>query len=159
MFFSNPQHDKVYEMILSHVGNPMLMKSRNHDQFSLFMVEISSMLLNEKRYLIAMVLNDNRPIGTTDYLSNLKWKIFQCRSMEPERINLQPHNYIVQRGLSSNVLLECLSRTNKVSVYKCKDYPIEVSLLHTRDLEYEYPNDGSLASAIETYQTIIRFTD
>lgn len=159
MLFSHPEHEKVYEAVLSHVGNPPMQKVRQKDQFGIFMVEITSMLLNEKRFMIAMLAHDNRPIGDVDYLSNLKWTSFQMRTLsEPQSLQIAPHNYIVQRGLSSTIGLQCVSRNTQISTYRADGYPIMVSLLHTRNHEYEYPNEGNLASALETFQTIIQFS-
>lgn len=159
MIFYHPEHDKAYEAILSHVGNPLMQKIRQTEQFGIFMVEITSMLLNEKRFMIAMLANDNRPIGSIDYLSNLKWTSFQMRTLsEPQPLQIAPHNYIVQRGLSSTIPLWCVSRNTQMSTYQSDTLPIVVSLLHTRNNEYEYPNEGNLASAIETFQTIIQFS-
>lgn len=158
MIFSHPEHDQIYEIVISHLGNPMLEKIRDHDSYGLYMVEIQSMLLNEKRYLIAIVHHDARPIGSKDYLSNLKWKSLQTRTLDnAQSLTLPPYTYLVQRGMSANVPLQLQSRTKTISIYHAQKYPIEISLLHTKNTEYEYPNEGNLASALETFQTIIQF--
>ena len=158
MLFSFPEHDKVYDAVISHVGNPLMEKVKQKDRFAIFMVEITSMLLNEKRYMIALLENDTRPLGNVDYLSNLKWSAFQMRTLsEPQPLKIMPHNYIVHRGLSSTISIRCSSRDTRISTYQCETLPITVSLLHTRNQEYEYPDDGNLASALETFQTIIQF--
>lgn len=160
MLFSHPERQEVYDVIIAHFGNPVCEKIRNQDGYGIYLVEIQSMLLNDKRYLIVMIQNDPRPIHTKDYLSNLKWKSLQTRTMDNEQsLTIPPYTYLVQRGLSANIPLYLESRSKKISIYypPKNHYPIEVALLHTRDTEYEYPNEGNLASALETFQTIIQF--
>jgi hypothetical protein len=37
--------------------------------------------------------------------------------------------------------------------------PLTVSLLHCKNQEYEYPNEGNLVSALETFQTVLQWDD
>jgi hypothetical protein len=53
--------------------------------------------------------------------------------------------------------LRVLSRTNSVTTYEVDELPVRVSLLHTRNQEYEYPDEGTLLSALETFRTVIHF--
>jgi hypothetical protein len=155
MFFSNPERDVVYDTVIGHVGNPHMIKTKVQDGYAVYMVEVQSMLLNEKRFLVVLT-TDSQPVGHTAYLSDLKWISFQARTLsEAPSLDIPVYSYMAQRGASSTLQLRCKSRSNAVTVYRSPD--LEVSLLHTRGGEYEYPNDGSLASAIETYQTVIRF--
>lgn len=159
MYFSHPERQMVYDLVISHVGNPQMKKTRVDNDYSLYMVEVASMLLNEKRFFIALVLNDSRPVGTMDYLSNIKWSSFQARTLqEAHPLDMPVHNYVVSRGLASSVVIVVLSRDKSVTNYAADKCPgIVVSLLHTKNQEYEYPNEGNIASALETYQTIIQF--
>jgi len=159
MFFSNPERDYIYGAITHHVANPTLVKTKTQDEFSVYMTQVQSLLLNEKRYIVVLVLQDSRPIGTMDSLVNLKWTSFQMRTLEDiSNLPLKPHQYNVQRGFSSEISLVCQSRTPSITIYRSPNQPnLEVSLLHTRKTEFEYPNEGNLASALETFQTIVRF--
>lgn len=165
-FFSYPEHDAVYTIISQYFGNPLVEKTKQTDVYSMYVIEIASMLLNEKRFLIVFVTGDHRPVGTKEYVSNLKWTSLQTRTIpvgsieEPifmETRTLPPHAYLVQRGEASAIHLLCDSRTKELTRYHAKDVPIEVALLHTKQNEYEYPHEGNLASALETFQTILQF--
>lgn len=159
MYFSHPERQKVYELVISHVGNPLMKKTRVENNYSIYMVEVASMLLNEKRFFIALVLNDQRPLGTTDYLSNIKWASFQSRSLqEAYPLDIPVHNYVVSRGMASSIVIMVSSRDRSVTNYTAdKISGLVVSLLHTKNQEYEYPNEGNIASALETFQTILQF--
>lgn len=159
MFFSHPERQNVYDLIISHVGNPLMKKTRTDEKYSIYMVEVASMLLNEKRFFIAISFNDTRPLGSTDYLSNIKWSSFQARTLlDGYSLDIPIHNYIVNRGIASSIVIKISSRDKTISTYNAEKCPsISISLIHTKNQEYEYPNEGNIASALETFQTIIQF--
>ena len=47
-------------------------------------------------------------------------------------------------------------RNENISTYSSDLSGLLVSLLHTKKLKFEYPNEGSLISALETYQTVVQ---
>jgi hypothetical protein len=55
--------------------------------------------------------------------------------------------------------LKVVHRDREVTTYQVDSLPIHVSLLHMRKMEYEYPDEGTLISALETFRTILHFKD
>ena len=92
-------------------------------------------------------------------LKDTSWLTLQLRTLENDDgfFNLPLNNNSVKREEKYFLPLQVSSRDNQITVYLCSKAPIQVSLLHTKGIEYEYPNDGNLVSALETYQTIIQF--
>jgi hypothetical protein len=53
--------------------------------------------------------------------------------------------------------LKIKNRSNEISVYETDLGVFTVSLLHCKNQEYEYPNEGNLVSAFETFQTVLQW--
>ena len=43
-----------------------------------------------------------------------------------------------------------------MTTYTSRDYKISLCLLHTENTRYQYPNLSTIASALETFQTIVQ---
>jgi hypothetical protein len=157
--FQNPERDYVYSLIHIYYDNPMMTKIKNiSDTLSMYAVQIPCLLMNEHRYIIAIIQNDFYPVGHTQYLKDLRWISFMIRSLHDEDLQSLPiHSYTIKRDQRYSLSLTIKSRSNKVSVYSNELEVFEIYLLHTKNQEYEYPNSGSLVSALETFQTMIQF--
>jgi hypothetical protein len=68
---------------------------------------------------------------------------------------LPVHNFSIKRDDRYKITLRLKSRAKDITIYEEDSGLFEVSLLHTRNNEFEYPNEGTLVSALETYQTLI----
>ena len=157
MSFFSIENQYVYDLISSFYGDILLQKIRDeNEQHSLYGARLPSLLLNEKRYMFVQC-----PISTLFQrkLKDTSWLTLQLRTLENDDgfFNLPLNNNSVKREEKYFLPLQVSSRDNQITVYLCSKAPIQVSLLHTKGIEYEYPNDGNLVSALETYQTIIQF--
>lgn len=158
--FSNPIHRKFRKVIDEFFQNPFVQKISNQETTSIYVCKIASLLLNEKRYLIAITSLDNTPIGHVTRLLDLEWMYFQSRILEgDEYVSAISHSYIVKNELTWPFTKTKTTKDYSIFVEASGTYPVEITLLHTSGDEYEYPNSGTLASCLETYQTIIRFID
>ena len=43
-----------------------------------------------------------------------------------------------------------------MSTFRCKDYKIQVCMLHTDNSKFQYPDIGYLAGALETYNALFK---
>jgi hypothetical protein len=135
-----------------------MVKLRNDGvEYSVYGVQLPCMLLNEKRYLIALCPFDVVSIGRKKSLKDLKWVSLQARALSDESLySLPVHSYSIKNEHKYLVPLHIYHRSQKISTYRDTSN-LEVSLLHQRNTEYEYPDHGTLVSAIETFQTILQF--
>ena len=47
---------------------------------------------------------------------------------------------------------------NGVTIYDCDEYPIQIGLIHQKnDVQSEYNKNGTILSALESYQCVINF--
>lgn len=156
--FIDPRKEHMFALITRYYDSPTLVKIRDDQDYSMYGIQLPCFLLNEKRYLIALCPLDAFPNHTRRPLKDLRWVSLQARSLQDEQMaSLPVHSYQIKRDEAYTVPLKVHHRSSKISTYRNEDYPIEVSLLHTRSHEYEYPNEGSLVSALETYQTIVQW--
>lgn len=157
--FSNPTHRTLMQIIDAYFDHPWMQKVKDENSTtSVYMCRIASLLLNEQRYLVAITSHDTNPIGHTVRLSDLYWTCFQSRVLESDAfVTVLQHSYVTKRELQMPVVRT--QATPSYSTYRADNLPIEITLLHTSNDVYEYPTKGTLASCLETFRTIVRFTD
>lgn len=154
--FSDPVKEHTYQLFTEYYDNMTLCKVKDENNFSIYIARLQCLLLNEQRYLIALVPRDQFPPTYRQKLETLRWISLQIRNLE-EIYDLEPQSYQMKRTPDFQRRIKISERTPDVSTYTMDDLPVQVSLLHTRGQEYEYPNEGSLISALETFRTIIHF--
>lgn len=156
--FSNPIKEYIYRIFTEYYDNMKMTKMKDDDNFSIYMARLQCLLLNERRFLIVIVARDQFPPSYQTDLSSLRWLSLQIRNLEDE-YSLPPQSYQMKRTPEFQRRLKVLKRSPEVTTYQVDDLPCHVSLLHTRNNEYEYPNEGSLISALETFRTIVQFSN
>jgi len=154
--FSDPIKEFVYKLLSTYYDDMTLVKIRDENDFSIYMARLQCLLLNEQRYIIAMVPKDHFPPYYQQKLSGLRWVSLQIRNLD-DMVDLMPQSYSLKRDPKFERKLKIVSRNNHISVYDVENLPIKVSLLHTKNNVYEYPEQGTLISALETFRTIINF--
>lgn len=155
--FSDPIKDYAYRVFVDYFDNMTVEKVKDEGEFSIYMAKIQAMLLNEQRYLVVMTGRDAFPPSYRKKLDEIHWVSLQTRTLTGE-YDLAPQNHQLKRGTIYEQPIRITSRNKDISVYTMERLPITISLLHTKNSEYEYPDDGTLNSALETYRTIIQFT-
>ncbi|NDE13754.1 hypothetical protein EBZ80_02375 [bacterium] len=157
IFFGNPERDGLYALLTRYYEDPVMTKIRDMEQpFSMYAVRLPCMLMNEKRYLISIVDRDDRPVGYRERLAGQRWKVLQARALEDEKLtSLGVHPYEPKRDPAYKIPLVLVENNREISVYEGRPPIFRVSLLHTKNQEIEYWNEGNLAAALETFQTVI----
>lgn len=160
--FTDPKKELFYQWMVEYFQYPIMQKipSSSDPSLSIYMCPIQCLLLNEKRYLIVLVPSDTAPIGSTRPLHELRWHSLQTRILTSEFENLEiaPHQYQISRDSKFTLSLHVQERSKDHTTYTAEfDPPLLITLLHTKGIEYEYPNSGTLISALETFQTIVQW--
>lgn len=154
-FYLPTPENEIYTTIAMYFDNPEMTKIKSDVNFSFYATRISSLLIHEKRYLIALLPEDFYPMGTKKRLSELKWVSFQARTLT-EDWGLKPIKYSQK---TEEKYLTPIKLVNKdpdyTYYYRCDKYPIEIALLTPKSAFPNYSENGSLLKALETYQTII----
>tara|TARA_Y100000389_G_scaffold20907_1_gene17964 strand:+ start:4970 stop:5470 length:501 start_codon:yes stop_codon:yes gene_type:complete len=154
-----PIKEEVYTLFVNYFNNPDLIKIKDVDNYSMYMVKTPCLLTNDYRYIIIMVSKDDNKIGNLKKMSDLYWISLQTRTLNDQH-NIPIHSY--QSSLYKPLLkkIERISLTKENSVYNCDDFPLRVLMIHRKpNINSEYHPTGNLISAIETYHTVITFTN
>ena len=157
----DPHYDmatkKLYSEMVQYFENPVLYKVKNVDGMSQYMCKTYCLLSNYCRYMIVLVPENEVEIGTKIDLNSLEWKVFQTRTLT-DKHTLPVHSYEVRdKGfLKSEITRKSVQKG--VTVYDCDEYPIQIGLIHQKnDVQSEYNKNGTILSAIESYQCVINF--
>lgn len=155
--FSNPKYE-IYALISDYYDNPMMTKVKTEKNFCFYVAKIPTMMLRESRFLIAIIRENNFPIGSTERLSEIPWESFQTRTIE-EDWKLKPISYSNKNDqkYQSPITLNRRDYNTDIFYYRSNVYPIEIALLSPKNSLPTYPLEGTLKRALETFQTIIVF--
>lgn len=152
--FFSPDDEYIYNLIVEYYDNPILYKVQDENGQSIFGIQLPSLLLNSKRFLLA----------TTKFcpeqkknLKDVPWKFLQIRTLNNQHkyTSLPVITYKQKRNDKFFFPLQVASRNREITTYSTPYDTIDVSLLHVKGIEFEYPNEGTFISALETFQTII----
>jgi hypothetical protein len=158
----DPSKNHVYESFSAYFKNPVMTKIKDvklseKAMYSVYMVKIRALLGNAFRYLILFVDKDDNSIKTNKYMNDCEWISLQTRTLE-ENHSIATHSYQSVRKPPMNQKISIKTRDDKKSIYNVDKFPLEITLLHTRkNHSYQYNPNGTIASALETFQTIVNF--
>ena len=146
----------VYYTIDTYFDSPTFTKTKNTSDYSIWMCKIYTQLSNTNRYLICLVSRDVFFIGDTQPLKNLKWSVFQTRSLSDNHPEiLKKHTYRPKQGNIYSSIIELYKSNDSEYEYKSIDLPLTIALLRDDKSPYNYPDKGTLNAALETYNAII----
>lgn len=149
---------EIFTIINNYFDSPIMTKISNDDnRFSIYMCKLNIHLSNTHRFLICIAPRDAFFIGSTCPLKDLTWKVFQTRTL-PNKYPMikSTHSYQPKHSHPYNTSIKEVSRTTKEVIYSVKNIPeITITLLQNIENIYEYPREGLINSALETYNTLI----
>jgi len=155
MSFFSLEYQYIYNLISEYYENPLLYKIKDEENHSLFGAQLSSFLLNERYYIIC---STSLTQEKTMFLKDIPWTSFQVRTLTDDKYSDLPKiKYRIKKENKFGTPLRLISRNTNISSYKTSlNLPLTISLLHIKGLEYEYSNEGTIQSALETHQTILQ---
>lgn len=154
-----PEKDELVEGITVYFNNPVMVKVENDDsRYSKYMSKTYCLLINECQYLLAFVNENSMPIGHKQHLEQLKWICFQTRTLPP-RDDVASHTYSPRRGGPLWVPITRIRNDKQSSTYTCQKFPIIITLLGEGKGGASYQDNGNIILALETFQTIITFSN
>lgn len=152
----DPRNENIYSLISGYFDNPELIKTKVSNDNSIYMNCIYGLLCNEQRYIVAIIEEDNMPLGTRQRLSDIKWISFQTRTIAEKYPNMRPFSYEQKRGQNYMLPISIIKREDTHCEYRCDQLgDINITLLNGKKSKYEYQPKGNLVSALETFNTII----
>jgi hypothetical protein len=155
---SEPDKDMLYGLFDTYFNQPTMTKIKDVGGYSVYMSKTYCLLSKECRYIVVFVPIDSYPKNTQTSLSKMRWISLQTRTL-PDNHKLPPHNYQPRRFGPLNVPIERVNSDTESTTYMCSELPITITLLNDKNSSVEYQAKGNVISAIETYNTIITFSE
>ena len=155
-------NENIYILFTNYFGNPIMTKIKNDEinKLSMYVCKAYCLLSKECRYIIAFVDIDNTQIKSEINLKYLNWKSLQTRTLSDQQFNIKSHGYTPSAVGSLTTSRERVNITKDASTYKCDEFPLIITLLHTvKKTSDVYQNKGSIIAALETWETIITFNE
>lgn len=148
--------NNIYELFVNYFNNPKMFKIKDVEQLSIYMAKTYCLLSRECRYIIVIDNKNYEKVMSFKRLNEIEWISLQTRTLFDNH-DLPSHSYVTTKNTPLNCDIFLKDKNNNSINYYCKKYPINVELLYT-EKNNEYQKEGTLISAIETYQTIITFS-
>lgn len=177
---------EIYNNIVNYFGDIIFTKlnskaTSDGTVYGLYYCKVGCMLCIDNRYLLVIVKEDTNgssdneiPVGTQMYLSNLHWISFQTRSIDdfetvnPYGIKIKQQNVKNNRNMIIDLEMKLLEELNDRVSYECSEnYPISVDIMKKKSKEKNIYNmmDGyekeyytptcSLQTLLESYQCVL----
>lgn len=147
----------MYKIFDDYFNHPIMIKIKDVNGYSMYMIKTYCMIGIGCRYIIAFVKKDNMPINSKESLSTLKWESLQTRTLTDQH-NIASHRYQPSLHSPLNVPIVRNNVNKNTSTYSCNDFPLTVTLLHTKKSINEYSERGNIVVALETFNTIVTLT-
>jgi hypothetical protein len=151
-------NEDIYKIFTDYFNNPIMVKTKNEEQFSIYVCKLYCLLNKDCRYIIVFTKIDTNKIGLEIQLKDLDWVSLQTRTLPSDEYdNISSHGYIPKEKGPLLAKINRIKKEEEASTYNCDDYPIIVTLLHAKNKTYQ--NRGTIIAALETWETIITFNE
>lgn len=153
----DPTRDDIYALFSRYFENPRMIKIKDIDKYSMYMIKIHALLGVEFRYLIVFVPKNDLPKGDEKFLGQLQWESLQTRTLTDDH-NIPFHSYTPLRLPNLDKKIQLKTKDMNQYVYSVSELPVQIILLPTKNgTSFDYNPSGSVVSALETYQTLINY--
>ena len=154
-------NEDIYEMFTNYFNNPIMIKTKNEQEYSIYVCKLYCLLNKDCRYIIVFTKIDTNPIGFELPLKLIEWVSLQTRTLPSDEYNnIKSHGYIPKEMGPLLAKINRVKITDEASTYTCDDYPLIITLLHTRSkTSLTYQNRGTIIAALETWETIVTFNE
>lgn len=176
-------NSEMYEIFADYFSNPKLVKAKVDPQTgnSIYYAHIRSQTRSGYRYLVVITEPSEYQLGTRINLVDLEWISLQTREVPQPIPNVPTVMYDIKRNSPLAALhVQAVNRAKESTTYlpttanndvqghgskyqpSAVDpgvdpglFPVTVTMLVTNDEPYQYQERGTMASCLETYQTIV----
>jgi hypothetical protein len=153
---------RVYSLFNDYYSSLIFTKTEDKHKYSIYCAQLHCQLCVMRRYIILFVPFDRKPVGTQLPISELAWVNLQSRTLRSD-FGLVPQPHSPKESPLSEIAIVVKERKIEKTIYSVPNLPnINVSLLPKTDTPkqsntYDYPDEGTIALALETYYTTVSF--
>jgi hypothetical protein len=164
--FSNPVDEKAYvRKAFNELYKGVIMtKTNEYNQepygiYGIYKARLSSYTMGDNNIIIAIVPEDDLPLGTRKLIDSLEWISFQTRVMTNVKKDLNGfvlpiQNYMIKGDSILNDRIKAIKETNTKIVYSTSNLPLKVEILKINE-DDTFSEEGSIISALEVFQTVV----
>jgi len=163
--YSSPNSvtDLIRNKISNLYNNFVMTKVGQYEIHGIYKALVNSLTSNSSKFIVAIVPNDNIPIGREKLLSSLKWISFQTRTTtnilkEFGNITLQPQSYHITAENNISDIVNLVDEKHSHFLYTPDNLPIKIEVLKLKT-DDSFANKGTVTSALELYQTVLSITN
>ncbi len=159
----NDEKKIVYNLFTEYFGDLIMTKVKqtlqvnNKPSYSLYYAKVGCLLCIDNRYVVALVENDQNPIGKQFYMSSLPWVSLQTRTLNDFTAELRTQEYKQKSNKLLTDKINVIQKTPEKYIYMSSHFPLRIELLLTKN-DQTYANSGTIHSAIEMYNSVFSFT-
>jgi hypothetical protein len=164
--FSNPIDEKAYiRKAFNELYKGVIMtKTNEYNQepygiYGIYKARLNSYTMGDNNIIIAIVPDDDLPLGTRKLIDSLEWLSFQTRVMTNVKkdlngFNLPIQNYMIKGDSILNDRIKAIKETNTKMIYSTSNLPLKVEILKINE-DDTFSEEGSVLSALEVFQTVV----
>lgn len=149
--------------IAEYFNNPVMIKVNEIKNVGVYKCVVDSMLVaSQKKYLVALVKNDNFPIFERRRLNDINWISFQSRQLgkneDDSDLKNLPICELPTSKTKSIFLKESITKVsqNETQIqYVCDTVPINIILLTQDNKNPTYQDKSTIERAIMYFNTVI----
>jgi hypothetical protein len=164
--FSSPIDEKQYiRKAFNDLYKGVVMTKTNdwnqepYGIYGIYKARLASYTMGDNNIIIAIVPNDELPLGTRKLIDSLQWISFQTRTMTNVKkdlngFNLPIQNYMIKGENILNDRIKVVKETSTKYIYNTTNLPLKVEILKLNE-DDTFSEEGTIISALEVFQTVI----
>lgn len=153
---------QIYQAISNIYKNFLMTKTNQYENFGVYKALCESYVHSDIRYIVAIVPNDNNPVGISIPLSELNWISFQTRmtknSKEFKSFDMSPRTYTLPNKSILHDKITRVLETKEKTVYSTENLPISIEIIHIKE-DDTFTDKGTVIAALELFQTVLTFNE
>ena len=144
----------VYSFFVYYFNNPKMKRIKTVGDQHLYACKIPSMLVKDKKYVIAVVDINKSPTSEEVTLDQINWRTLQTRFLD-ENYSVPTHVYSDKNDDVSRSQIVIKKKDDKMYQYTSLGLPaLSVYLLFSKNQTRSFSDTGTVKVAIEMYSTI-----
>ena len=146
---------EIHNYMVQYFDNPILTKNEEKGISSIYYAKVNTGLMLDNKYLVVIMNRDPSPIGTKKKLSEMNWISLQTRIIR-DNFNCDKFSYRPKKDKPFTDIIRMKEKNDKMVIYHHTSFKnLNITLLYVDKTQVQYPPQGTLTAALETYKTVL----
>jgi hypothetical protein len=144
----------IYSFFVYYFDNPLMKRIKTVGNQYLYACKVPTLLVKDKKYIIAIVDINKSPKNQTITLDQINWSTLQIRVLD-ENYDAPIHGYIDKNDEISLSQISIREKNDKMYRYSSVKLPsLKIYLVFSKNQTRNFSDSGTLKVAIEMFSTI-----